>query len=68
MTTTTLNHARITRDLDKAVTTVENLREGIADILVNGSDDARDKVLAEFNNLLHEVGQGQIALRHRYRR
>ena len=65
--TSNMNHARITRDLDKAVTIIENLREGITDILINGSDDVRDKVLAEFNNLL-EVGQGQIALRRRYRR
>lgn len=61
--TTTLNHARALRELEKAVTLIENLREGIADVLRNGTDDSRDKVFAELANLAHEFWLAQIAAR-----
>lgn len=61
--TTTLNHVRALRDLEKAVTLIENLREGIADVLRNGTDDSRDKAFAELANLAHELWQAQIAAR-----
>ena len=61
--TTTLNHARTLRELEKAVTLIENLREGIADVLRNGTDSDRDKAFAELANLAHELWQAQIAAR-----
>ena len=60
---TTLDHVRTLKDLEKATTTIENLREGLGDIARNGSDAARDKLLCELANLLHEIGQVQLAMR-----
>lgn len=61
--TNTLNHARTLRELEKAVTLIENLRGSIADVLRNGTDDSRDKAFAELANLAHELWQAQIAAR-----